>query len=292
MLNTQETKPNELALRMVEILRTQRDKLQRQWQRDPIANLRVDGLLPDDMAHAVYEAFPRRMDPRRGLGEHRYVSERLDQCAAVLRDVSAALRDPTLVATIASITGMKGLVAEARTSGISRMDRGHFLNPHVDRSHDPLRTNQQVLSLLYYVTPDLRLVDGGHLELWHNGPEAEPTTILSKFNRLVIMATHGSAWHSVSPVRSARQRCCVWTYYHAPYSLQPQNDNHLPVFRGRPEQRLRDLMLRADSFARASFYRLLQERGLEEQPAHAALPEPSFEEVTQLPVNEQVDRPS
>ncbi|MET0386203.1 MAG: 2OG-Fe(II) oxygenase [Polyangiales bacterium] len=284
-----------------------REKLQRQWRRDRIANLQIDGVLPESTAHALYEAFPKRMLARRGLGELRYVSERMDQCAAQLREAVYAFRDPRVVEAVATLTQVSGLVAESRvgTSGISRMDRGHFLNPHVDRAHDMGQVNQQVLSLLYYVTPDLRLVDGGHLELWHDGPEAEATTILSKFNRLVIMATHGTAWHSVSPVRSNRQRCCLWTYYYAPYSVQPQNDNHVPVFRGRPDQRLRDLVLRADSFARQSLYKSLHRLMLDHGVAvprpvskvHVdptpGFPEgPAFEEAVHRGPSSDQDRPS
>jgi Rps23 Pro-64 3,4-dihydroxylase Tpa1-like proline 4-hydroxylase len=246
-------------------LLARREKLSRQWQRDPIANIQVDDLLAPDTAKALFDSFPRpeRMLSRRGLGEHRYIGEQLDQYSALVRETVRAFHDPRVVAAVSELTQIRGLVAETRMGvcGVSQMDRGHFLNPHVDSAHDDdQHRNHQVVSLLYYVTPDLRLVDGGHLELWHQGPDGEATTILSKFNRLVIMATHGSAWHSVSPVRSDRHRCCLWTYYHAPSSVQPHHDHHIPVFRGRPEQKLRDLLLRADTFARQSLYRLVVDR--------------------------------
>jgi Rps23 Pro-64 3,4-dihydroxylase Tpa1-like proline 4-hydroxylase len=288
-----------LAALIAERLTSRRDKLERQWQRDPIANIHVDDLLTQDAAKALFDAFPRpaRMLTRRGLGEYRYVGEQLDRYAASLREAVYAFHDPRVVAAIAKLTQIRGLVAETRVGvcGISRMDRGHFLNPHVDHSHGELHGNQQVISLLYYVTPDLRLADGGHLELWHGGPEAEATTILSKFNRLVIMATHGSAWHSVSPVRSDRQRCCLWTYYHAPYTAQPQNDNHVAAFRGRPEQKLRDLLLRADTFARQSLYRIALDRGnattTQESRKTATQPEPAFEEPGNVGSAGEMNRP-
>jgi hypothetical protein len=40
--------------------------------------------------------------------------------------------------------------------------------------------------------------DGGNLELWPTGPKGQPITIVSKFNRLVVMITHKQSWHSVS----------------------------------------------------------------------------------------------
>lgn len=70
------------------------------------------------------------------------------------------------------------------------MAHKNYLNPHLDNSHDAERERWRVLNLLYYVTPDWHLGDGGHLELWLDGPKKVPLHIESKFNRLVVMATH------------------------------------------------------------------------------------------------------
>ena len=53
-----------------------------------------------------------------------------------------------------------------------------------------------VLNLLYYVSPDWSHESGGNLELWDNGPEGQPREIVSRQNRLVLMATHKTSWHS------------------------------------------------------------------------------------------------
>jgi Rps23 Pro-64 3,4-dihydroxylase Tpa1-like proline 4-hydroxylase len=50
------------------------------------------------------------------------------------------------------------------------MTRGHYLNPHIDNSHDKFRADYRVLDLLYYTSPDWQVEFGGSLELWPNGP--------------------------------------------------------------------------------------------------------------------------
>ena len=85
----------------------------------------------------------------------------------------------------------------------------------------------------------------------------------------------------MSPLEANRQRCCLWSYYYQAFSVQPHNDNHVAAFRARPEQRFRDLLLRADTFARQSVYRFVLERGWvdpgvwAEDPLDARAEEPS-----------------
>jgi hypothetical protein len=84
------------------------------------------------------------------------------------------------------------------------MVRKSFLNPHLDNSHDARQTHYRVLNSLYYMTPDWREEYGGNLELWDRGVGQPQRTIVSKFNRLVLMETTRTSWHSVSPVGARR----------------------------------------------------------------------------------------
>lgn len=127
------------------------------------------------------------------------------------------------------------------------MAKDHFLNPHLDNSHDKDRERYRVLNLLYYVSPDWKYENGGNLELWPNGPKNKQITIESKFNRLVVMITNKHSWHSVSPVLVNQSRCCVSNYYFSKVSPENQDYFHVTSFRGRPEQKLRDFALTTDA---------------------------------------------
>ena len=139
------------------------------------------------------------------------------------------------------------------------MDQGCFLNPHIDNSHDKDRKNYRVLNLLYYVTPDWQESYGGNLELWDDGLKSPQRTICSKFNRLVIMKTNKNSYHSVSPVIYDNQRCCVSNYYFSPVSPESEDYFHVTSFRGRPEQKLRDLVLQADIVIRDSIRKIFSQ---------------------------------
>ena len=141
------------------------------------------------------------------------------------------------------------------------MGQGNFLNPHLDNSHNNDRSLYRVLNLLYYVTPDWQQGNGGNLELWPAGTKAEPLTIVSRFNRLVVMTTGPDSWHSVSEVRIDTPRCCVSNYYFSEHPVGDKEYFRVTTFRGRPEQPLRDMVLRADAALRQGI-RALKPAGL------------------------------
>ena len=100
---------------------------------------------------------------------------------------------------ISEIAGIEHLEPDEMlyARGVSMMKKDHFLNPHLDNSHDKIVVRYQALNILYYVSQNWGLNSGGNLELWPNGPEGHPIAIESKFNRLVVMATNRYSWHSV-----------------------------------------------------------------------------------------------
>lgn len=60
------------------------------------------------------------------------------------------------------------------------------------------------------------------------------------------MGTDRSSWHSVNRIRRDAARCCVSNYYFSMLSPEKTDYFHVTSFRGRPEQPIRDAVLRAD----------------------------------------------
>lgn len=234
-----------------------------------IRSCHIDDVLPDRVARAIYDAFPdpETMRFNKSLRERKRVAAQMNLYDPILEEAIYAFQDPSIVADIAEITGLSGLEPDHNlyAGGISLMSQGHFLNPHIDNSHDKDRDRYRVLNLLYYVTPDWQRDFGGNLELWDDGPDGRPREIVSAFNRLVIMATDRSSWHSVNRVRCDGRRCCVSNYYFSRQSMEPEDYFHVTSFRGRPEQPLRDAVLRCDVAARM-LVRKLFKKGVRENP--------------------------
>ena len=225
-----------------------------------IGHFTVDNLLPQDLALRIHAAFPKgeNMRMRRSLRELKFIAAQMDRYEPLLEEAIFAFQDPRVVNIIGSITGMQSLEPDEQlyAGGLSMMVQGHFLNPHVDNSHDKDRARYRVLNLLYYCSPSWEHGHGGNLELWPEGPKGVPITIDSMFNRLAVMVTHQRSWHSVSKVVAGDARCCVSNYYFSRHPPSGDNYFHVTSFRGRPEEPLRDLLLRSDMRLRMAVRRL------------------------------------
>jgi Rps23 Pro-64 3,4-dihydroxylase Tpa1-like proline 4-hydroxylase len=252
---------NSLALEIQRRLEAERATLARQWQDSvPINYFVIDDLLPHAWTQRIREAFPRddQMVRKRSLRELKLVAAQMDKYDPLLEESIYAFQAPRIVELVHEITGLRALEPDELlyAGGISSMARGHFLNPHVDNSHDKFRNRYRVLNLLFYVSPDWTHSDGCNLELWPEGPRGEPVTIVSRFNRLVVMVTHEKSWHSVSANRTSRSRCCVSNYYFSKEPVGGHEYFHVTSFRGRPEQPVRDVVLRADIWLRMALRKL------------------------------------
>ncbi len=220
-----------------------------------IPSFAVDDLLPEEIAREIYRHFPSldAMIYKKSIRERKAIAAQMNRYSPLLEEIIYAFQDPAVVKLVSAITGLSTLIPDDKlyAGGISRMEMGDYLNPHLDNSHDMNRENYRILNLLYYVTPDWKEDFGGNLELWDQGPGKPGRVIHSRFNRLVVMATGEKSWHSVSPVTHAGgARTCVSNYFFSPVSLEGKDYFHVTSFRGRPGDTGADLILRGDGFLR------------------------------------------
>ena len=251
----------EIASLIASRLQAERPALERAFEASGrIGHFVVDDLLPEDLARRIWAAFPTgdSMKTRRSLRELKFIAAQMDQYDTLLEEAIYAFQDHRVVDLVSQITGLRDLEPDELlyAGGISKMVTGHFLNPHLDNSHDKDRRRYRVLNLLYYCSPGWSRACGGNLELWPDGPKGQPVTVDSRFNRLAVMVTHRDSWHSVSKVLANDARCCVSNYYFSQRSPVARSYFHVTSFRGRPEQALRDLVLRADGALRMAVRRL------------------------------------
>jgi Rps23 Pro-64 3,4-dihydroxylase Tpa1-like proline 4-hydroxylase len=247
----------EYADRIVERLTAEKDRLRADFSAPGrIRSFVLDEVLPDAQAREIFEAFPQpeRMMRRHSLRESKYFAAQLDRYHPILEEILYAFQDPRIVSLFSEITGITGLRPdpELYAAGVSTMVKDSYLNPHLDNSHDARQKYYRVLNSLYYLTPDWRPEYGGNLELWDRGITGPQRSIPSEFNRLVLMQTDRASWHSVSPVVHDGRRTCVSNYYFRERPLGEEPYFHCTSFRGRPEQRGRDLVLRFDNAVRTA----------------------------------------
>ncbi|MBF2066445.1 MAG: 2OG-Fe(II) oxygenase [Calothrix sp. C42_A2020_038] len=222
----------------------------------------IDNLLDESDVKHIYEAFPQKQEMLllKDLREYKYVGIQIDNFNPIISEIIYAFQHPRVVKIISEITKIEQLFPDEYlyAGGISLMDNGCFLNPHLDNSHDKDRDKYRVLNLLYYVSPDWQEEYGGNLELWDNGLKNKCRTIHSKFNRLVIMVTNKKSLHSVSKINHQGQRCCVSNYYFSNQPVENHDYFHVTSFRGRPDEKLRDLILQGDAMLRNSIRKVFK----------------------------------
>ena len=229
----------------------------------------IDDLLPEELAKQCFEVFPKTSEMRclKSMREYKYVSAQMDEHHELLEQVLYAFQDSKVVNLIGEICNIDSLYADESlyAGGLSQMAHHNFLNPHLDNSHDAERERWRILNLLYYVTPEWKTENGGHLELWPKGPKKEPVQIDSKFNRLVVMATHDKSWHSVNQVVVDRSRCCISNYYFSDTPLKENDKFHVTKFRGRPKDTLTNIILDLDANLRM-LVRKVFKKGIRKNP--------------------------
>lgn len=217
--------------------------IQRQWENPTGTTTRhfvVDDLLPEDVAASIYGAFPKDANGfynRESFREKKRTSAHLDQFEPILGEITHAFQAPAVIELVSELVGFTEIEPDPSlyAGGLSMMFKGDFLNPHIDNSHDGKRDRYRRLNLLYYVSPGWRLENGGNFELWDEDRKT-PKTLVSAFNRLVVMETNKTSWHSVSPVQIDAPRCCVSNYFFSKISPDETEYFHVTSFTGRPEE--------------------------------------------------------
>jgi Rps23 Pro-64 3,4-dihydroxylase Tpa1-like proline 4-hydroxylase len=250
---------------------SQKEILKKQFNasKDAIGYFFMDDVLPIEIANQINAVFPNpeAMVLKKSIREDKYVAAQMNLYEPILEEIIYAFQDDRVVQLIAEICTIEEAFADKNlyAGGLSMMGKNQFLNPHLDNSHDKDRERWRVLNLLYYVTPNWDEAYGGNLELWPNGLKAPQITLHSKFNRLVVMATHNGSLHSVSPVVYDGFRCCVSNYYFSKKPLLATDSFHVTSFRGRPENNITDTILQLDSWCRMAIRKVFK-KGIKENP--------------------------
>ena len=250
--------------------------LREQWRLgSPVPHIVIDDLLPPELAREIATALPTasNLSARSSIRERKKVGIELEQYSPTVGDALLAFQDSRVIEAIGNIVDCDALNPDPTlyASGLSVMAKGDFLHPHIDNSHDGDQALYRVINLLFYVSPGWRLENGGNLELWGNN-DPHPHTIVSSFNRLVVMATTAQSWHSVSRVTADRARWCVSNYYFSPRPLAGADYSHVTTFRGRPGETLRGPLLWLDGLARNALGRafpFLLKRSWHRRPRHS-----------------------
>lgn len=234
-------------------------KLNHQYQRSSKINyLIIDNLLPLEISSKLDNSFPKKenLSLLAGPQEKKYVSVDWESETKLVEECLYAFQDQRIIDIFSRICNIPDLSGdpELYAGGLSYMNEGCYLNPHIDNSHDRLRERYRRLNLLYYVSQSINnLSHGGELLLFPDGIKNDSIKIPAKFNRLVIMRTDSKSIHAVSPIKSSNTvRKCISNYFFSLSSPLSYDYYHSTSFRGFQGEKYKDIYLRLNAKLRTS----------------------------------------
>ena len=176
-----------LVDQIVKSLEKNRDSLKKMFTKKNVKYFYLDDLIETNLVERISAAFPadkKNLITRKTLRENKTVGIQMSNYDQILSDITYAFHDQKVIDVISSITKMPNMSSDENlyAAGLSMMNKGNFLNPHLDNSHNMDKSRYRALNLLYYCSKDWDPNNGGNLELWHNGPKSNQETIFAKFN--------------------------------------------------------------------------------------------------------------
>tara|TARA_A100001015_G_scaffold232052_1_gene262861 strand:- start:1708 stop:2499 length:792 start_codon:yes stop_codon:yes gene_type:complete len=248
---------------ILEKLYTEEENIKFQWNNPDNTKTKhfyIDNLLPNEICMEIFNKFPKNIKNFKDRNSHRERKKTLTNLKdinCIVYDISYAIQSHSVVKKIEKLLNLKNLESDPTLygSGLSVMFKNDFLNPHIDNSHDRKRKRYRRLNLLYYVTPNWKSQNGGNFELWDSKLKHKKE-ITSKFNRLIVMETNKTSWHSVNKVKVDNLRCCVSSYFFSNQSPDNKNYFHVTSFSGRPDQFFLKLLSPIDNYLRNAFSKI------------------------------------
>ena len=248
---------------------------------EPYPHIVIDNFLSEEACDALLEEFEMPSESG-GWGHYVHYNERklgatqLDRMGPQTQAIVAALSAQEFLDWLEKITGIDALIPDPDLDGggLHKIERGGFLNVHVDfLAHTTHRNWSRQLNLLLYLNRDWEASYGGALELWDTKMEKKVREVAPLFNRCVIFHTAPGSYHGHPTPLSCppdRSRKSLALYYFrdegTPQKLRPTH------YRARPDEPFwKHGLVAADRLALRAYAVLKRYAGLGDSTIHRIL---------------------
>lgn len=233
-----------------------REALRRQFNSaEPFRFVKIDNFLESRFATEVAAAYPSFETATKQGRTFTAVNERrkiqvsdASLFPGPVAELHQLLASPEFLADVSYMTGIPNLLADAELegAGMHLTGPGGRLDVHVDFNLLRERMLHRRLNLLIYLNPVWEDHWGGNIQLWDKDVKKCRQSFVPKLNRCVIFETSDISFHGVVPVAPAAPypRISFAAYYYtreAPAGWD--GEFHSTIFKARPEERLRGLVV-------------------------------------------------
>lgn len=175
----------------------------------PFKHVVIEDFLPIELAHAIAAEFPPISNTDwlfAGPGDAKHTGDpNIEKVGSpndeffppLIRHVMGEFYSSAFIDFVEQVTGYENICPDPSFfgCGLHSTGRGGRLMVHADASRHPNPKLEQVVNLIYYVTPDWQEEWGGHLELWDDEARQCVTRIAPKFNSAVMFYTGTTCYH-------------------------------------------------------------------------------------------------
>ncbi len=178
-------------------------------ENQPFPHVVIPNLLPLDLAQALANSFPGVNDINwrlAGPGDSIHSEDKnIEKISTsneelfppLIRHVMREFNSGIFLDFVRDLTGFSSLAPDPwyHGCGLHSTGRGGRLMIHADASRHPNPKLQQILNMIYYVTPGWHEEWGGKLELWDKEAKNCIKTVTPEFNSAVIFFTGSKSYH-------------------------------------------------------------------------------------------------
>lgn len=212
---------------------------------EPFPHMVADNFLPEVMARAALDHFPREALGSDRVFEAGYAGQHKrqimpDECDASARQIFQFFNSRPMIEFLEGLTSIQGLIPDPYYTGggYHETARGGKLGIHADfRINEQLHL-QRRLNVIIYLNEGWDEAWGGDLELWDRKMQAMQLKVTPLFNRVVIFNTDADSYHGhPEPLQTpdgVMRRSIALYYYTASRAIYLETPNQSTMYQARP----------------------------------------------------------
>ncbi len=233
-----------------------RETLRRQFELNrPYPHFIIENFLEPEAAKMVAAAYPDFETAARMGHQFKTVNEqrKVQICDPAkfpipVQRLSEIISSPEFLKDMEYITGIPWLLSDDQFEGggMHVTGPGGRLDVHIDFNYQEKRKLHRRLNILIYLNEGWRPEWGGEIELWDKDVKKLLKSMSPVLNRCLVFETTEISYHGVRPI-TAPPSVCRRSFAGYYYTKEPPahwtGKNHSTIFRARPDERLRGMVL-------------------------------------------------
>lgn len=188
---------------------------------DPFPHGVFDGVFDPDLLRQVAAELPSHAEDGwttwDTVDEWKHVFDQPEHFGPAARRLAEELNSSEFVRFLERLTGIDALVPDPHltAAGYFDVERGGFLNVHIDFARNPKLGLARRVNVLVYLNENWDPSWGGSLELWRTLDDGPVVEIVPELNRMAIFTTPNAPHGHPKPITCppGRSRQCFSAYY-------------------------------------------------------------------------------